>query len=237
MDETQFIFQVGSVDQEVIAPQVSAALERRLEIRNQQMMPKRNAVDPKTMTKEQQEAMRKRERMKKIIWGVVLAALGLYLFVPSLKQPKEMILQLIVGALAIVMGLNNLLRGGKQKDKPKDKAKFDNAAKEFLEAQAESIKDKKLQVAFFDEEIVMISGELEELDQETVAYSDVEVALETKDVFLLTHNGRGVLLQKKDIIFGELNEFREFLAEKTRAFEMLNEEEEQQAIEEEKTED
>lgn len=222
-DEIQFIFQVSEVDKETLFPQISAALEKRLEIRSQQLNPRKNMLNQSNMTPEQRQAFQKRQRTQKIIWGVVLVALGLYLLIPSVMNPSGQIFQLVVGAIAVIVGLNNLLRGGKQKEQPKNRAKFDSAAREFLDGQEESTKDKKLQIAFFDEEMVIITGEVEDLEQEAIPYSDVEVALETKDVFLLTHSGRGVLLQKQNLSFGELDEFRAFIGGHVKIFEQVKE--------------
>lgn len=223
MDEIQFIFQVGKVDRQVMFPQVSSALEKRLEIRQRQMRPNRGP-DLSAMTEEQRKAFEKQQRIKSILWAVVLIGLGLYLAIPKLAEPKGAIFQIVIGAFAVLMGISNLTKAFKKPQQgTKDRTKFDNAAREFLDGQDESTKDKKLQVAFFDEELAIITGELEDLEQEAVSYADIEVTIETKDAFLMTHNGRGILLQKKDITVGDVDDFRDFVKSHTKLFEAVEE--------------
>lgn len=217
MDEIQFIYQVSSVDAQAMLPQVSSALEKRLEIRRQQMRP-RNTPDLSAMTEEQKAAYKKQQRIKNIIWGVIFAAVGLYLLIPAIEQPKGMIFQLIVGVLAIILGLNKILRGGIIKEEIKDKTKFDQAAREFLDEQVKRSLEAKTQIVFFDDEMVTITGELEELDQDPVEYAEVEFSMETEDMFLVTFGNRGVMLQKKDLTMGSVEEFREFLRQHVKVF-------------------
>ena len=233
MDEIQFIFQVSGVNREEIFPQISAALEKRLEVRQRQMRPNRGP-DLSAMTEEQRKAFEKQQRIKGIIWGVILIAIGLYLLIPNLSQPKGAVLQIVVGAFAAIMGVSNVmkaLRKPNQESKPKDRTKFDNAAKEFLDGQEETTKDKKLQIAFFEEELAIITGELEDLEQEAVSYADVEVTVETRDAFLMTHGGRGILLQKKDITVGDVDDFRDFIKTHTKLFETVEEQVDESAEE------
>lgn len=223
MDEIQFIYQVESVDKDGLLSQVSTALEKRLEIRQQQIKPQKNLPDMSNMTEEQKQDYFKRQRKYKIFWGIVILALGIYMIVANLENPAKGMTQMIVGTIAIVAGIYYLLFGGKQKKmrKPVDRSKYDNAASEFLDEQVKHTQDKKIQIAFFEEEMVTITGELEELDQDAVPYSDVECALEGADMFLLTYNNRGVLLQKKDLTMGSVDEFREFISGRVKNFAVI----------------
>lgn len=223
MDEIQFIFQVESVDKEGLLDQVSAALEKRLEIRQQQVRPQKNMPDMSHMTEEQKQDYFKRQRKYKIFWGIVFIALGIYMVLANIQKPAAGVTQLVVGAFAIIMGIYYILFGGKQKKAKqfKDKTKFVNAAVEFLDEQVKHTAEKKVQIAFFEEEMVTINGELEELDQDAVAYGDMECALEGPDMFLLTYNNRGVLLQKKDLTMGSVEEFRAFMLRSVKHYAML----------------
>lgn len=237
MDEIQFIFQVESVDKEGLLDQVSAALEKRLEIRQQQVRPQKNMPDMSHMTEEQKQDYFKRQRKYKIFWGIVFIALGIYMVLANIQKPAAGVTQLVVGAFAIIMGIYYILFGGKQKKAKqfKDKTKFVNAAVEFLDEQVKHTAEKKVQIAFFEEEMVTINGELEELDQDAVAYGDMECALEGPDMFLLTYNNRGVLLQKKDLTMGSVEEFRAFLLRSVKNFARLEDDKEQ--VSEEETEE
>lgn len=223
MDEIQFMFQVENVDKDGLLAQVSAALEKRLEIRQQQVRPQKNMPDMSHMTEEQKQDYFKRQRKYKIFWGIVFIALGIYMVLANIQKPAAGVTQLVVGVFAIIIGIYYILFGGKQKKAKqfKDKTKFINAATEFLDEQVKHAAEKKVQIAFFGEEMVTITGELEDLDQDAVAYSDMECALEGPDMFLLTYNNRGVLLQKKDLTMGSVEEFRAFMLRSVKHYAML----------------
>lgn len=143
MDEIEFIFQVSELDIEALIPQVGAALEKRLQSR-QEILPKlfRKAANKKTAD-----------------------------------------------------------------------GRFEKAAREFLEGHAESIQEQDVQICFSGEEMITVMGDLEDLDQEAVAFDQVEYFMETKDIFFVIYQGRGVVLQKKDLDpeMGTLEEFRAFV--------------------------
>lgn len=207
MDEIEFIFQVADYDAEQLLPQVSRALQRRMELRTQKVKP--GQPDPSQMT----EAQRKlQERMKKI-WGIVFVALGIYFVYSANKSGSIMNMQGIIGIVAIVWGISRLIP--KRKVNPE---RYDKAAKEFLDGHKENLGDQELQICFSDEEMVIVTGAVEDLDQEAVTYGDIEFGMETEDIFLLVHGGHGVMLQKKDITLGTVDEFREFIKEHVRSF-------------------
>lgn len=164
MDEIEFIFQTSAFDVETLVPQISRALEKRLQMRQQQMLPK-------------------------------------------LFQ-----------------------RANSAKKKKKDD-RCDKAAREFLEGHAESLKEKDVQVCFSGEEMITVMGALEDLDQEAVTFDAIELVMETEDIFFVIYQGRGIVLQKKDLdlAMGTLDEFRDFVNQNVKPIISL--------IEEEKTEE
>lgn len=144
MDEIEFIFQVSEFDVETLIPQISKALEKRLQAR-QEMLPK------------------------------------LFRKVASKKTDSR----------------------------------YDKAAREFLEGHAESLQENDVQVCFSGEEMITVMGDLDELDQDAVTFDQIEFVMEMQDIFFVIYQGRGVVLQKKDLDeeLGTLDEFREFVNE------------------------
>lgn len=207
MGEIEFIFQVKEYDGDALLPQVSKALQRRLELRNQQVRP--GKVDPSKMTEEQ----RKKEKIKNILWGVIWIAVGIYFLVSGFTKGENATLPLVVGAVAVFFGIKRLI----PQRKP-DTGKFDKAAKEFLDGHKENLGEEEHQVCFSDEEMIIVTGAIEDLDQDAVTYDEVEFAMETEDIFLLVHSGRGVMLQKKDITLGTVDEFRDYIAAHVKSF-------------------
>ena len=209
MGEIEFIFQVSEYDSQALLPQVSKALQRRMELRNQQLHPGKAALAE--MTEEQ----RKKARIRDIIWGIVWLAVGLYLLISGLSKGEDGSKWLtIIGIVAIFVGGKRLLP---QRKLPAVE-KYDTAAKEFLDEHKGVVEENERQVCFSDEELVIVTGALEDLEQEAVPYDDVEFAMETEDIFLLVHSGHGVLLQKKDMTLGSVEEFRDHLAAHMKSF-------------------
>lgn len=222
MEGIGYIFQVSDLDTEALMPQVSKALEKRLEIRSRQMIPKMwNTTDKLNEANRASEEEVKRRRTRKKIWGLILMVLGVIVFVPGIVEPEGNTLLMIVGAIAIIVGFFNFCTSGSI---TQNTDKFDKAAREFLAGHKESIKNQDVQICFSDEEMVTVTGELEELNQDAVVYNQVEFVIETKDIFLVIHENRGVVLQKKDITLGTIDEFREFANENIKPIIDLTEE-------------
>ena len=209
MGEIEFIFQVKEYDADALLPQVSKALKRRMELRNQQLRP--GKPNPAEMTEEQ----RKQAKIKNIVLGIIWLAVGVYFLVSGWGNMEENKLSLIIGVIAVFVGIKRLIP---QRKAQANTEKFDKAAKEFLEGHKENLDGVENQVCFSDEEMIIVTGAIEDLEQEAITYDEVEFAMETEDIFLLVHGGRGVMLQKKDISLGTVEEFRDYLAAHVKSF-------------------
>ena len=208
MDEIKFIFQIGAYDSDALLPQVSNALKKRTQVNTQKLKP---GVDTSKMTEEQL----KQYKRKQILWGLVFLAAGIYLLVSGLMSERKLTIGSVVGIVAIMVGVKRLLPMRQPKVKQE---RFDNAAREFLDSHKESREGKELQICFSDEEMVIVTGAVEDLDQEAVAYDEIQFAMECEDIFLLVHGTRGVMLQKKEITLGGVDEFRDFLTKHVPSF-------------------
>lgn len=158
MEEIEFIFQSSAFDVDAFLPQISRALEKRMQLRQQQVLPR-------------------------------------------------------------------LFRRANNGKKKKKDDRYDKAAREFLEAHAEDVREQKLQICFSDEEMIMVKGALEDLDQDAVSFDGIEFVMESDDMFLVIYQGRGVILQKKDLSLGNVDEFRNFVSERIKPVISLSEEE------------
>ena len=228
MDEIEFIYQVSEYDAEQMLPHVSKALEKRLKIRQQQMLPARAARNL-----EMTEAEKKKQKTQKMIRGILLLILGaLVLLVYMQKQPDSK-LMMYLGIVCLVWGAFSLL--GLRTPKGVSQEKYDAAAREFLEGNLENIKGKQLQVCFSDEEMVIVTGALEDLDQDPVEYKEIEMVAEGEDFFFMTFQGRGSILQKKDLTLGAVDEFRKFIMSHVENVFSLNDEEQVASSVEEET--
>lgn len=221
MDQIEFIFQVSTLDKETLLPQISQALKKRVEIHSRQLMPKMWKQTDQMNEKVSEEEQKKRQLRNKIT-GIILIVLGLALLIPGMFNQKKITALIIAGTIAVVVGLFKVRSGVK----PPKQEKFDSAAEEFLNGQAESIAEESVQVCFSDEEMITVMGDLEDLDQDAVTFDQIEFVMETRDMFFVVYQGRGVVLQKKDLDqeMGTLDEFREFINENVKQIIDLTEE-------------
>ncbi len=114
-------------------------------------------------------------------------------------------------------------RSANAKKKKKDD-RYEKAAREFLKGHVEDLKAQELQFCFSDEEMILVKGALEDLDQEAVPFDAVEFVMEGDSFFLVIYQGRGVVLQKKDLTLGSVDEFRAFVSARIKPVVSLEEE-------------
>ena len=88
-------FQVTPYDTESLLRQVSTALEKRTELISRQRYPGlwENIDRLNTMAKGRQ-----RSSLRTRIMGIVCLVLGIFLFVPGLLKPQELLVPLLAGA-------------------------------------------------------------------------------------------------------------------------------------------
>ena len=112
-------FQVTPYDTESLLRQVSTALEKRTELISRQRYPGlwENIDRLNTMAKGRQ-----RSSLRTRIMGIVCLVLGIFLFVPGLLKPQELLVPLLAGAFAILIGVFYLYSVRKNKKNPFDKS-------------------------------------------------------------------------------------------------------------------
>lgn len=203
MDTVQYKFNITPMDVDTLLPQVSRALEKRTELLSRERYPGLWKQTDK-LTSQGHKNQRSPTRAK--VMGILCLLLGLFLFIPGMMKPKELLVPLIAGAFGIVVGLASLWRNRKRKKNP-----FDGSAMKLLAGKA-SVEPGRYQVLFSQQEMTMTN--LDEHKGESVPYSGLEYVIETKDIFLVTFGTRVSVLQKKDLFEGSLNGFRSLISSK-----------------------
>ena len=201
-----YVFQITSMDTDALLEQASRALERRTELLSRKQYPGLWKVTDRFRGKRSPEKARRRPQWG-TVGGIALLALGLFAFVPGFLKSRELTGPLISGLVAILAGIL-LLRGRRE---PVDR--FQTAARKMLAGRDDIPKDQVTRILFSQEEItisVLLRGE--SVHTETIAYDDMEYAIETADLFLLTFGHGALLLQKRDLTEGSLSDFRQFMA-------------------------
>lgn len=194
-------FQITPYDTESLLQQVSKALEKRTEFVSRECYPglwenidKLNAVSKG----------KRRSSLRSKIMSIICLVLGVFLFIPGLMKPQELLVPLLVGAFAIVIGLVYLYIGRKDKKNP-----FDKSARLLLMGK-DTISAKQSIMVSFSESGMEIRAD--DKESQHIPYSDFESMIETEDLFLFVHDTRITVLQKKDLTSNDITDFRNFIS-------------------------
>lgn len=194
-------FQVTPYDTKSLSQQVSGALEKRTEIISRERCPglwenidRLNALS----------AGRQRSRLRTKIMGVICLALGIFLFIPGLMEPRELPVPLVAGAFAIAIGVVYLYGSRRNRKNP-----FDKSAKLLLMGKDTISAQQSIVVAFSGSGMeIRIDGK----SSQHIPYHDFESMIETNDLFLFVHDTRVTVLQKKDLTSKSTGDFRNFIS-------------------------
>ena len=194
-------FQITPYDTESLLQQVSKALEKRTEFVSRKRYPslwenidKLNAASKG----------KRRSSLRSKIMSIICLVLGVFLFVPGLMKPQELLVPLLVGAFAIVIGIVYLYIGRKGKKNP-----FDKSARLLLMGK-DTISAKQSIMVSFSESGMEIRAD--DKEPQHIPYSDFESMIETEDLFLFVHDTRITVLQKKDLTSNDITDFRNFIS-------------------------
>jgi|MucameStandDraft_1065616.scaffolds.fasta_scaffold72115_1 hypothetical protein len=194
-------FQITPYDTESLLQQVSKALEKRTEFVSRERYPglwenidKLNAVSKG----------KRRSSLRSKVMSIICLVLGVFLFVPGLMKPQELLVPLLVGAFAIVIGIVYLYIGRKGKKNP-----FDKSARLLLMGK-DTISAKQSIMVSFSESGMEIRAD--DKEPQHIPYSDFESMIETEDLFLFVHDTRITVLQKKDLTSNDITDFRNFIS-------------------------
>ena len=205
-----YLFQISSYDIGRLLPQVSKALEKRSEHLSRERYPKMwRYID--LLPSPSRGA--KRSRLRTRLFSILCLAAGVILVVPGLMEPKELLVPLVAGAAAVVLGASGLWRTRKNREKP-----FDRSARLLLEGKDQTPESPAPVVSFSDEGM-SLSGQGEAA---FIPYSDFESTWETEDTLLLVFGQRVTLLQKQDLVQGDFSGLSRLLAEKVAVYQCID---------------
>ena len=208
----EFVFELTKYNDISFKSQVSKALEKRTELVSRNEYPQLwKYIDKLNSKKKAPEEVLKKRRSRYKVYGIILLLLSLFLLIPSLMEPKEMLIPLLVGAFGVGIGILNIKYGIKSK---KEKlTSFDKAAIQLFK-EYEKIPTGKV---IFTNDKVQLVGNV------TIDYSEIEKIFITEDLFILIWNERITVLQKKDLSSFNVEEFINFITLKSHdLFEVVN---------------
>ena len=205
-----YLFQIRSYDISHLLPQVSKALEKRSEHLSRERYPKMWRYIDRLPSPSRGAS---RSRLRTRLFSILCLAAGVILVVPGLMEPKELLVPLVAGAAAVVLGASGLWRTRKNREKP-----FDRSARLLLEGKDQAPENPAPVVSFSDEGMSLSS----QGETEFIPYSDFESAWETEDTLLLVFGQRVTLLQKQDLVQGDFSGLSRLLAEKVAAYQRID---------------
>ena len=207
----EYIFNVSTTDCDLLLLQLSQALEKITELISRKNQPKIwKYTDKLNGRKKVPETVSKCRRVRRNAYGVINLTLGIFILIPGLMDPKELIVPLVVGVIATLLGTIILLPKKKTKKNP-----FLKSAKLLLD-NASILPNGKTQVLFTDQEMKFnnVVNDTKTVLEENIPYSNFEYMIETKDAFLITYNNCATILQKKDLNTHSVDDFSDYINSK-----------------------
>lgn len=201
MADKIFTFHISPYETEKLLPQVSRALEKRTELVSRESCPQMWKVIDRLRGVAQG---RSRSRLRTRVLSAVCLAAGIFLLIPGIMEPQELLVPLVAGAAATVFGILGLW-GSRKKKNP-----FDTSARILLDGKETLTADLALSVSFSEKGMALPE---KNGGVESVPYSDFECVVETEDLFLLVYGERVTVLQKKDLAAGDPRDFSSMMAE------------------------
>jgi len=193
-----FEFQINGRPPGDWTTQTALALEKRTEAVSRRMYPGLWRTTDRLNENKMPEDVLKRRRIRYKIYGVVLLLLGLFLLIPGLMDPKKLTVPLFAGLFASCNGLFQLLSRKTHPGK-----RYLRAAKQLL-AQRNTAPETTIR---FDEAGIC--------DEETpIPFDRFDTIVEMPDLYLLTWNGKVLLLWKQELTNGSPDAFSSLLEQK-----------------------
>ena len=181
----QYVFQINTLDQKTLLPQLSQALQKRTELLSRQKYPSLwHKHDYITAQQKMPPDVLLQRRRRYRIYGIILLLLGFFLLIPALTAPKELMTPLLAGILGVVFGGLALYRSRTQNRKLPLQHRFAQSAQKLLLHQQQAL---PAEVCFSDEGMQLAADSV-------IPYAEIDCLIITTDAFLLTWQEQVVFL-------------------------------------------
>lgn len=228
MADAPFRFEIGPYDTGKLLPQLSRALELRTELYSRQRLP---LLWRWTDWLRGRNNGRTERRLRARILSLLCLALGLFLLIPGLMEPRELLTPLLVGVASTLAGLAGLWRSRKRKESSPGQGAahgpwrgrrnnpFDQAARKLLQGKEALSAEEALSASFSQEGMVLYQGAIQ---LALVPYGDFTEVFETADAWLLIHGDQAVVLQRKDLRGGDAAGLRAALSARIAGYRVVD---------------
>ena len=208
-----FVFTRAPLD-EVLLPQIAHALKTRIDSLSRLKYPAMWEHADRAAAKDTPEKKASREKAAAIrqrLWGIVFTALGIFLVVPGMMEPGKLTLPLIVGAIAVLMGVKRLF-GKYVSAEEKMMRRYEASARQLLN-QLNRAQESGAPTLTFDEEAMTMTTP--NGSEEVVPYTAMEYVIEEEDLILITFGTKITVIRQTEIVDGDINAFLPFMEDKT----------------------
>ena len=208
-----FVFTRAPLD-EALLPQIAHALKTRIDSLSRLKYPAMWEQADRVAAKDTPEKKASREKAAAIrhrLWGIVFLALGIFLVVPGIMEPGKLTLPLIVGAIAVLMGVKRLF-GKYVSAEEKMMRRYEASARQLLNQlnRAQTTGEPTLSI---DEETMTMTTP--NGSEEVVPYTAMEYVIEEEDLILITFGTKITVIRQTEIVDGDIAEFLPFMEDKT----------------------
>jgi len=195
-----YVFHMSPADPKPLLDQAAHALEKRTELISRARYPSLWKITDKL--RGDRKPMRRNLRRTRML-GLLNLFLGLFLLIPSIAKPKELLIPLLMGAVGVCVGISGLLRS--RKGKPD---KFDHTAAKLLQDR-DKLRPGSCTVTLDNAGITILQ------DGKSIAapWADFRCIVETQDLLLICYDSRATFLLKSDLQ-GSMNALRNTLRKK-----------------------
>lgn len=194
-----YCFQTTHYDISALQHEVAAALEKRMEAEGRKRLPGLWAAIDRLPGGQKPNEMTRGRRIYRRVVGTLLLLVGLFLAIPGLVAPDELLGPLLVGLFAMGTAVYYLYSTRKNRVTSAEKQ-----AHKLLEAIAKA----PSQPVSFTDEGMQLQG------QAPIPYEEIIFYDETPSGILLNWSDQATFLQKKDLTEGEWIGFAAFLRAK-----------------------
>lgn len=208
-----FVFTRAPLD-EALLPQIAHALQTRIDSLSRLKYPGMWEQADRAAAKDTPEKKASREKAAAVryrLWGIVFLALGIFLLVPGIMKPEKLTVPMIVGAIAVLMGLKRLF-GRYVSAGEKMKQRYEASARQLLNRLNRAQESGEPTLVFDEEAMTMTTPNGSE---ETVPYTAMEYIIEEEDLILITFGTKVTVIRQTEITEGDITAFLPFLEEKT----------------------
>ena len=201
----EYTFKLSNYDSNCLNEQLSQALEKHTELLSRHKLSRIWKRIDQLNSLKTTESVRKHRAVRYKIYGIVLLLLGIFLLIPGLMEPTELIVPLLTGVFCIGLGIIYLLPRKKINSK-----RFSKAASELLNKlqRINQSEEQHILVRFTPEGMAL-------MNEDVISYHCFNRLIQTKDMYVLIWNKRITVLQKKDLISSTQQDFVVFLKEYT----------------------